>query len=361
MGMTAPHDSSTSDSSAEELLGAYALDALEPDEVAVVEALLARRPDLAEEAERLVRTAAWLGATSAVEARPELRAELLGRARRARPADADDMAPGADGAVRAYRASTDRLADTFAGFDPDAFDVLTPNGLAARDLVVHLAAQESMLAQAVDRTVVDDIRDDEIEVRTASFVTRYRDVDLDEVTEVWRRSIDEVVAWAQDPASRETTVPWLGLEMPRDNFLVARAFENWIHRDDLRRAQGLPPEAPAADDLHEMATLSMRTLPFALLVTDRGHPGKTARVVLTGPGGGEWTVSMGGRTTGGRPTGGGRVEAGTAPDVTLTADVVEWCLVAGERLMPEALPCSVEGDRDLAADLIAAAPAFATL
>ena len=39
----------------EELLGAYALDALDPDEIVEVEAALALDPELAREADRLVR------------------------------------------------------------------------------------------------------------------------------------------------------------------------------------------------------------------------------------------------------------------------------------------------------------------
>jgi len=337
--MSRPHD----DAALEELLGAFALDALEPTETAEVESLLARRPDLAREADCLVQTAAWLGATEAIAARPEMRDELFARARTRRPSE--------DGPARTYTASTERLGETLGSFDEGAFDVPTPNGLNARDLVVHLAAQESLLAQAVDRTVVPEIPDDEIDARTASFVARYRDASLDEVTDVWRRSVEEVAAWANDPATRRTTIPWIGLDMPRDNFLVARAFENWIHRDDLRRAQGEAPEAPPPAELHEMANLSMRTLPFALLVIDRGHPGKVARVVLTGPGGGEWQLSMGGRAA----------PEDAQPDVTLTANIVDWCLVTGERLEPGELDYAVDGDSDLAADLVAAAPTFATL
>ena len=100
-----------------------------------------------------------------------------------------------------------------------------------------------------------------------------------------------------------------------------------------------------------MANLSMRTLPFALLVSDRAHPGKVARVVLTGSGGGEWQLSMGGQAA----------PEGARPDVTLTTNIVDWCLVAGERLEPGELAYTVDGDVDLAADLVAVAPTFATL
>jgi hypothetical protein len=59
--------------------------------------------------------------------------------------------------------------------------------------------------------------------------------------------------------------------------------------------------------------------------------------------------------------GGARPAPDAVPDVTLTADIVDWCLVAGERLTPAELPHTVDGDAGLADDLIAAAPAFATL
>jgi hypothetical protein len=163
--------------------------------------------------------------------------------------------------------------------------------------------------------------------------------------------VDAVLDWTADPASRDAVVPWLGLDMPRDNFLVARAFENWVHRDDLRDVQGRAAEAPSADELEAMSDLSLRTLPFALLVTDRAHPGKVARVVLTGAGGGDWTFSMGGRG----------VDADAEPDVTLTADVVDWCRWVGERIERDDLGLTVQGDRNLADDLIDAAPAFSTL
>jgi uncharacterized protein (TIGR03083 family) len=300
----------------EELLGAYALDALDPDEVVEVEAALASDPELAREADLLVRTAAWLGASEAIAAPARMRGDVLARARARRSVP--------DAAARTYAASTERLAQTLRALTPDEYRAPTPNGLEARDLVVHLAAQESMLAQAIDRPVVPEVDASDIDVRTAAFIERYREATLDDVTQIWRSSVDEVVVWAADPATRDVTVPWIGLDMPRDNFLVARAFENWIHRDDLRRVQGRASEPPPPDEIHEMAELSMRTLPFALLVTERAHPGKVARIVLTGPGGGEWTCSMGGA----------RPPQGAVPDVTITTDVVDWCLVAGERLAP---------------------------
>ena len=84
-------------------------------------------------------------------------------------------------------------------------------------------------------------------------------------------------------------------------------------------------------------------------MTGRSRPTRTARLVLTGEGGGEWLVAMGGG------------EPNAVPDVTVTADVVDWCRRVGERIAPDALACRIDGDESLAADLIEAASAFATL
>lgn len=333
------------DAAVEELLGAFALDACDEDETAAVEALLGRRPDLATESARLTQAAVWVGATEALEAPTELRGSVLARAR-ARRVD-----ESLDGPLRAYIASAERLEDSIDVLDQDDLHETTANGLDVRDLVVHLAAQESLLAQSIGASPVPEVDDVDVPARTAALVRHFAARPLDDVRALWRQSVDTVCAWGSDPATRETTLRWLEFDLPRDNVLVARAFENWIHRDDLRAATGRGTDPPPAAHLHEMADLSLRTMPMGLLASGRSRPGKSARVVLTGPGGGEWLVAMGG----------GDTAPDVEPDVTLTADVIAWCRVAGERLTADDLERTVEGDEDLAADLLAAAPAFATL
>jgi hypothetical protein len=70
--------------------------------------------------------------------------------------------------------------------------------------------------------------------------------------------------------------------------------------------------------------------------------------VLTGDGGGDWLVAMGE----GAPD--------DSPDVTVTADVVDWCRLVGDRVGPGEFVYTVDGDTALADDLVAAAPARAT-
>jgi hypothetical protein len=45
----------------------------------------------------------------------------------------------------------------------------------------------------------------------------------------------------------------------------------------------------------------------------------------------------------------------------VTADVLDWGMLVGERIAPDAIHYEVDGDRVLGRDLVAAAPALATL
>ena len=89
---------------------------------------------------------------------------------------------------------------------------------------------------------------------------------------------------------------------------------------------------------------------MALGLVERTREGKTARLVLTGDGGGEWLVAMDGSGL-----------SSHEPDVTLTANVVDWCMLVGDRIASDEIAHTVDGDTRLAEDLLAAAPALATL
>jgi uncharacterized protein (TIGR03083 family) len=326
------------DAEVEELLGAYALDACDPDEVAAVEAVLARRPDLAREAARLGGAATWIGATGALEPPSRLRGSVLARAHPREPEPVVDL----------YREQSRRFEDAVDLVRGDALDHITTNGLSARDLVVHVAAQESLLAQAVGRTPFPDVVETDIEARTEALVAYFSDRRLDDALDVWRASVEANCSWAREAGGG--TANWRGLDLDRDDAIIVRAFETWIHTDDLRRVVGLGGLPPDAPHLSLMSDLAGRTLSMALLLVDRARPGKTARLVLTGDGGGEWLVAMDGSGSGSGD-----------PDVTLSAEVVDWCMLVGDRVSPATIDYTVDGDRGLADDLLAAAPALATL
>jgi uncharacterized protein (TIGR03083 family) len=325
-----------SDADVEELVGAYALDACEPDEAMAVEVVLARRPDLAVEAARLSRAAAWIGATEALDPPSSLRAAVVAATRRGRAGARVHTAVGL------YRTQSEREdAVRVVAEQRGAPDAITTNGLSARDLVVHEAAQESLLAQAVGRTVLSELQETAIEARTDALVRMLRGRPLADALEVWRHAVDANCAWATD--ANTPAAGWRGLELDQTDALVVRAFETWIHTDDLRRVVGLPGEPPAPPHLALMSDLAGRSLSMSLGLVGRTRPEKTARLGLTGNGGGSWLAAMDGSGAG----------AGQ-PDVTLTADVVDWCLLVGDRIAPADLAHTVEGDAGLAADLLVA-------
>ena len=333
-----------SEAEVDELLGAYALDALDPDEVAAVEAVLARRPDLQREADRLSSVAAWLGATEATEPPGRLRDGVLDAAKARRHGPVDPV-------IDVYVSLSESLEQAITDLPDDARDVVTPNGLTAAQLVVHMAAQESLLAQNLGTPTIDDLREEDIVPRTHALLPRFADRDLDDAVALWRESVEANRAWAV--ANPDRTAIWRGLGLTRDDTLLVRSFEAWVHTDDLRRAAGRPESRPEVRHLGLMSDLAGRILPLALAVSGREHDGKTARLVLTGDGGGDWLVPMGAAV---ESTG-----VAAEPDVTVTADVVDWCRLVGDRVTPEALAVQVDGDEVLGRDLVAAAPALATL
>jgi uncharacterized protein (TIGR03083 family) len=333
-----------SETEVEELLGAYALDACEPDETAAIAAVLARRPDLAREAERLSSVAAWLGATEAAEPPGGMRDRVLDRARARRSGRADSV-------IDVYLSLSEQLARAIDDLPDDALDVVTPNGLTAHDLVVHMAAQESLLAQNLGAPTIDDLHEEEIVARTEALLPRFAGRDLDDAVALWRDSVEANRAWAV--ANPDRTAIWRGLGLTRDDTLLVRSFEAWVHTDDLRRAAGRSGAAPEVRHLSLMSDLARRILPLALAVAGHEHDGRTARLVLTGDGGGDWLVPMGAGSADAPPD--------VTPDVTVTADVVDWCRLVGDRIAPDALRVVVDGDEVLGRELVAAAPALATL
>jgi uncharacterized protein (TIGR03083 family) len=133
-----------------------------------------------------------------------------------------------------------------------------------------------------------------------------------------------------------------GLSMPVRNAYLGRAFETWIHADDIRLAIGRPADPPRPADLRALAELHIRSLPAALRLSGRTPPDRTARVRLTGAFTQEWRIPLT-RTA----------PADTEPAVTITADALEFCYLAANRRAPGSVPVTVTGDEAIAGDLLA--------
>ena len=171
----------------------------------------------------------------------------------------------------------------------------------------------------------------------------------------WRRAADRTLELARraddDPAAGGSArLAMHGITLPLDDLLVVRAFELWVHDNDIRRAVGLPPSVPDPPVLHLMSDLAARMLPY--VAARLGLRPVDVHLVLTGPGGGTWDVAIG------RGAGGRAAEPGQE-GVAIVADAVGFCLLAGNRVTPAELGPHIIGDESRAASVLAAIPALA--
>ena len=319
----------------QDLVGAYALDACDPDEAAAMDTYVAEHEEAAAEAERLRVVAAWLGAAGALHPPTALRDRLL-----AAVAEPVAALPPVD-ALRRESARFEMLLDSL---DADDLAITTENGLSVRDLVTHVAIiDEAFVAAVTDPTVF--IGADAVAELTMAQLPQTADWSFAQIRDRVRAARAALVDLDRQYAPDARVGGY-----SRATVLVIRAFETWTHCHDIAVATSRPEPPAEPPVLRTMAELAVQTLPLALAARGFAYPGRTARVVLTGPGGGDWTIACdGGALT------------GSAPDVVLRVPVVEFCRRFAERLTVDAVPFAAEGDVDLARALVDAAPAFAGL
>jgi uncharacterized protein (TIGR03083 family) len=321
----------------QDLVGAYALDACDAEEVAAIDAFMAENADAAAEAERLRGAAAWLGAAGASNPPVALRDRLLAAA----AAHVDPLPP-----VDALRRETARFETLLDSLTPADLEVGTFNGLNVRDLVAHVGiVDEAFVREAqpdgpwpfIGAAAVAAITEAGLPSTAGLTFAQVRDRYLQA-----RRGLIDL--GARLPA--DTRVGGYSLK----SALVIRAFETWTHCHDVAVATSRPEPPAEPPVLRTMADLAVQTLPLALAARGFSYPDRTARVVLTGPGGGDWTIACDGRST-----------PGPVPDVVLRAPVVEFCRRFADRLTLDEVPFDADGDVELGRALVDAAPAFAGL
>jgi uncharacterized protein (TIGR03083 family) len=163
----------------------------------------------------------------------------------------------------------------------------------------------------------------------------------------WRHAVDSTLALVRADRDPGGEVAMHGMRLPLGILLVARAFELWIHDNDIRRAVGLPPSVPDPSTLSLMTQAAAQLLPHAVA---RGGPREPASVhlVLTGPGGGTWDIPI------------GQSPPAAAPKaIVIVADAVGFCQLVANRATPGSLDLRVNGDPDCAAIVLAAASTLA--
>ena len=130
-------------------------------------------------------------------------------------------------------------------------------------------------------------------------------------------------------------------------FLVVRTFELWSHDDDIRDATGRPPNELEDERLSLMTRELMGAFALGMALSGTAQPGRTARLVLTGAGGGQFDVSL------------APGERAGEPDITITTSALGLCRVASRRLAPGDLELTVGGDAALLEPVLVGVGAFA--
>jgi uncharacterized protein (TIGR03083 family) len=174
--------------------------------------------------------------------------------------------------------------------------------------------------------------------------------------EEWRRAAERTreLALAGD---LDAEVAVHGLRIPLSLLLIVRAFELWVHDNDIRQVAGRPPSVPDPATLGLMTEVAARLLPHAAARTGVDEP-VSLHLVLTGPGGGTWDVPIGTEWTGGSG-GAARVGGAEPADVVIVSDAVDFCRLVANRADPGGLDVHITGDAGLAAAVLAAAPVLA--
>jgi len=266
-----------------------------------------------------------------------------------------------------------RAADAFygllAGLDEQDWARPVLRGLDVQGLTGHLIGVEEDMQRGLagDPAVagadhVDSTQDSAVRQAGRSPALTMRD---------WRRAADRTLAEAQGVRTaeagarpgagaragtddgRDGRIAVHGMRLPLDDLLVVRAFELWVHENDIRRCAGLVPSVPDPPVLRLMSDLAARMLPYAAARTGLRER-VDVHLVLTGPGGGTWDVTVGQRPDGQGPDG---QEPGQ--DVAIVTDAVGFCQLAANRTTPAELGPYVTGDAGRAAEVLAATSTLA--
>ncbi len=136
-----------------------------------------------------------------------------------------------------------------------------------------------------------------------------------------------------------------GMRLPVPALLLVRAFELWVHENDVRRAVGQPPSVPDPPVLRLMSDLAARMLPHAAARTGLRGP-VDVHLVLTGPGGGTWDIAVG-------------RDSSEPAAVVIVTNAVGFCRLAANRVSAGDLDLHITGDSGRAAGVLAAASTLA--
>ncbi|MET9774812.1 zf-HC2 domain-containing protein [Streptomyces sp. NPDC006367] len=365
------------------LLGAWALAACSPEEAAAVEDHLGECGGCAEEALRLRDAVGLLQRPDALDLKPALRTRVLEGCLERRPPRIP--VPGWAAPYDAETARLDALLQDFGDAEWHApvrlrwfeEEDTTSRRTTVAGVIAHLLAVDGLVGVALG--LPDPLG--EITPRAPTPVSR---------TEAyWRAShyppTRTVRApWREQSHALVRTVAFTGgsdgaggagrmpvsygdFALPLHDAMLDRAFECWVHAEDIAAAVDYPYRKPAPEHLHRMIDLAARLLPNALAARRRaglaapgdrrhlvaaGGPGRSLRLEIEGSGGGEWFISLDSP---------GAVGSAEHEVAHIALDDVEFCRLAAGHVPPAEAAAGQVGDREAIRDVLFAAASLSRM
>lgn len=236
-------------------------------------------------------------------------------------------------------------------------------GWRNRDIVAHLAAQDTAAAQLVAGDAPEEFdrfreaNGGELWVNGFNdWAVRIReDLPPRRIIADWGRAADAFlnrVATLDDEEWRETKVPWVAGAIGVRFLVQSRVIEWWFHGEDLREGVGLEENAQHWP-LHLANDMGVRMLPYALSRAGLSFPGTSLLVELEGVGGGRWHWGLAPRETPAEEK---------KPDAFIQGRATAFALVAGRRRSADTFleggNLVIGGDEDVALSVLEHVRAF---
>ncbi|MCS0600350.1 maleylpyruvate isomerase N-terminal domain-containing protein [Streptomyces sp. LP11] len=359
------------------LLGAWALAACSAAETAAVEDHLGGCGACADEARRLREAVGLLHQPESLDLDPGLRTRVLATCLQRRP----PRVPVPDWAA-AYDTETARLDALLQDFGDAEWhapvrlrwfeaDAPAHRRTTVAGVIAHLLAVDGLIARALGLPdpVAEGAEAAGPTGRTEAFWRASRVPPTAAVRGPWREQSHALVRTVSFTGGHAggLGVPYGGIELPLHDAMLDRAFECWVHAEDIAVAVDYPYDPPAPRQLHRMIDLAARLLPAALAERRRaglsapgtaphlvsaGAPGQSLRLEIEGAAGGQWLIPLDSP---------GAVGSAAHEVAHVALDGVEFCRLAAGHLPPEEAAAGQDGDREAIRDVLYATAALSRL
>ncbi|MGW0563061.1 maleylpyruvate isomerase N-terminal domain-containing protein [Streptomyces sp. NPDC003016] len=356
------------------LLGAWALSACAADETHAVEDHLTECAPCAEEALRLRDAVGLLHTERSLDLDPLLRNRVLDGCLGRRPARVP-----VPGWATPYDAETARLDALLRDIGDSewhapvrlkwfADEEATTRKTTVAGVIGHLMTVDGLVAKALG---LDDpmgtAGPESPSDRTESYWHSSRFPPTRTVREPWREqghALIRTVSFAGRGAA-ELSVSYGDFALPLRDALLDRAFECWVHAEDIADAVHYPYEPPAAAHLNRMIDLAARLIPATLAARRRaglaaparclvtpGSPGRSLHLEIEGAGGGDWYIPLDSPAA---------VGSAAHKVAHVALDGVEFCQLASGHVPPQDAAAGQNGDREAIRDVLFAAASLSRL